>query len=314
MQPAPQCRRDGTACVNDAAIAWLRTPGKRNRLIPPRPDPATHGGNDGHRLDLRRTVLLARHPQRGRLHARRRRHRARAARRQPGVATLSQPARGERTARAARLPSPRAATRKRCSLPPRRVRQPDRGALRRERRRRGRADTVRPGSCEIALLAAGGVITAIDAVLDGTVDNVYALTPRSPRRARPGARLLHLRQRGDRRRTRARLEASSGLQSSTGTSTTATAPRRSSTTTRPFSRSRVTRTTTTRRTRATCTRSAWATARATASTSHFRRARASAPTSRRTSESLRRHFAGSGRELVIVASGLDASAIDRWRA
>ena len=33
-----------------------------------------------------------------------------------------------------------------------------------------------PGSYEIALLAAGGVITAIDAVLDGTVDNVHALT------------------------------------------------------------------------------------------------------------------------------------------
>ena len=33
-----------------------------------------------------------------------------------------------------------------------------------------------PGGYEIALLAAGGVITAIDAVLDGTVDNVYALT------------------------------------------------------------------------------------------------------------------------------------------
>jgi acetoin utilization deacetylase AcuC-like enzyme len=33
-----------------------------------------------------------------------------------------------------------------------------------------------PGGYEIAQLAAGGVITAIDAVLDGTVDNVYALT------------------------------------------------------------------------------------------------------------------------------------------
>ena len=33
-----------------------------------------------------------------------------------------------------------------------------------------------PGGYEIALLAAGGVISAIDAVLDGTVDNVYALT------------------------------------------------------------------------------------------------------------------------------------------
>jgi acetoin utilization deacetylase AcuC-like enzyme len=32
-----------------------------------------------------------------------------------------------------------------------------------------------PGSFEIALLAAGGVITAVDAVLDGTVSNVYAL-------------------------------------------------------------------------------------------------------------------------------------------
>lgn len=33
-----------------------------------------------------------------------------------------------------------------------------------------------PGGYEIALLAAGGVISAIDAVLDGTVGNVYALT------------------------------------------------------------------------------------------------------------------------------------------
>jgi acetoin utilization deacetylase AcuC-like enzyme len=32
-----------------------------------------------------------------------------------------------------------------------------------------------PGSYEIALLAAGGCITAVDAVLDGTVDNAYAL-------------------------------------------------------------------------------------------------------------------------------------------
>jgi acetoin utilization deacetylase AcuC-like enzyme len=32
-----------------------------------------------------------------------------------------------------------------------------------------------PGGYEIALLAAGGVITAVDAVLDGKVDNVYAL-------------------------------------------------------------------------------------------------------------------------------------------
>ncbi|MCC6222571.1 MAG: class II histone deacetylase [Thermoleophilia bacterium] len=32
-----------------------------------------------------------------------------------------------------------------------------------------------PGGYEIALLAAGGVMSAIDAVLDGTVDNIYAL-------------------------------------------------------------------------------------------------------------------------------------------
>lgn len=32
-----------------------------------------------------------------------------------------------------------------------------------------------PGSYEIALLAAGGCMTAVDAVLDGTVDNAYAL-------------------------------------------------------------------------------------------------------------------------------------------
>lgn len=32
-----------------------------------------------------------------------------------------------------------------------------------------------PGSYEIALLAAGGCLTAVDAVLDGTVDNAYAL-------------------------------------------------------------------------------------------------------------------------------------------
>jgi acetoin utilization deacetylase AcuC-like enzyme len=32
-----------------------------------------------------------------------------------------------------------------------------------------------PGSFEIALLAAGGCMTAVDAVLDGTVDNAYAL-------------------------------------------------------------------------------------------------------------------------------------------
>ena len=50
------------------------------------------------------------------------------------------------------------------------------------------------GSYEIALLAAGGCITAVDAVLDGKVDNVYAL----------GARLAITR-----RKTRAVVSASS---------------------------------------------------------------------------------------------------------
>ena len=40
------------------------------------------------------------------------------------------------------------------------------------------------GSYEIALLAAGGCMTAVDAVLDGTVDNAYALVrPQSARLA-----------------------------------------------------------------------------------------------------------------------------------
>ena len=39
----------------------------------------------------------------------------------------------------------------------------------------GRDTPFGPGGYEIALLAAGGVICAVDAVLDGTVDNVYAL-------------------------------------------------------------------------------------------------------------------------------------------
>ena len=89
------------------------------------------------------------------------------------------------------------------------------------------------------LLAAGGVITAIDAVLDGTVDNVYALTcpPVTTPSPTRGAASASSPTRRSAPHTRARLEASSGLRSSTGTSTTATAPRRSSTTTRPFSRS-----------------------------------------------------------------------------
>ncbi len=63
-----------------------------------------------------------------------------------------------------------------------------------------------PGSFEIALLAAGGTITAVDAVLDGRVRNAYALVrpARPSRRGRPRPRLLHLRQRRGRHRARAR--------------------------------------------------------------------------------------------------------------
>ena len=108
------------------------------------------------------------------------------------------------------------------------------------------------GSYEVALLAAGGAIEAVDAVLDGRVDNVYALVrPAGPSRAaRRRDGLLHLRQRRDRRAPRARrARARRASRSSTGTSITATARRPRSTTTRPCSRSRSTRTTASRRAR-----------------------------------------------------------------
>ena len=46
---------------------------------------------------------------------------------------------------------------------------------------------VARGSYEVALLAAGGVIAAIDAVLDGTVENIYALTRPAGHHAMPDA-------------------------------------------------------------------------------------------------------------------------------
>ena len=77
-----------------------------------------------------------------------------------------------------------------------------------------------PGSFEIALLAAGGTITAVDAVLDRRVETRTRWSARRPpRRSRPGPRLLHLRQRrgGDRACARdARRRA--GGRRSTGTS------------------------------------------------------------------------------------------------
>ncbi len=44
-----------------------------------------------------------------------------------------------------------------------------------------------PGSYEIALLAAGGAITAVDAVLEGSVDNAYALVRPPGHHALPGS-------------------------------------------------------------------------------------------------------------------------------
>ena len=46
---------------------------------------------------------------------------------------------------------------------------------------------VARGSYEVALLAAGGVIAAVDAVLDGTVENIYALTRPAGHHAMPDA-------------------------------------------------------------------------------------------------------------------------------
>src|SRR5215470_7688918 len=81
------------------------------------------------------------------------------------------------------------------------------------------------GSLEIALLAAGGTITAVDAVLDGRVDNAYALV------RPPGHHAEASRGRG----------SCSAWPSWTGTCTTATGHRRRSTPTPASSPSRSTR-------------------------------------------------------------------------
>ena len=139
-----------------------------------------------------------------------------------------------------------------------------------------------PGSYEIALLSAGGVIAACDAVLDGEVDNVYALCrpPGPPRARRRGHGLLHLRQRLGRRAPPAHgARARRASRSSTGTSITATAPRARSTTIPACSRSRCTRTAASRSSRAPSRTTARARARAPTSTSRCRAAAAAAPTS-----------------------------------
>ena len=95
----------------------------------------------------------------------------------------------------------------------------------------GEGSTMGKFGDEIAILAAGGTIVATDAVLDGTVDERLRAraAARPPRRAgaRDGLlRLLEHRHRDPPRAGSARRRAAS--RSSTGTSTTATAPRRSS--------------------------------------------------------------------------------------
>ena len=74
------------------------------------------------------------------------------------------------------LLAPRAATvEELCRVHTPRVRRADPRALRRPRRRCRQRGAVRQRLLRDRALAAGGTITAIDAVLDGTVDNAYAL-------------------------------------------------------------------------------------------------------------------------------------------
>ena len=131
-------------------------------------------------MAIPRALLLVRHAERSGLPTGGRQgDRARGARGEPGDETaLPQPGRGQRPAGRAR--AARAAAGDRGGDPPlpRRRDYLERiKALSAENGGdAGELTPFGPGGYEIALLAAGGVITAIDAVLDGTVDNVYALT------------------------------------------------------------------------------------------------------------------------------------------
>ena len=168
------------------------------------------------------------------------------------------------------------------------------------------------GSYEIALLAAGGCMTAVEAVLDGKVDNAYALV-RPPGHhaekdqgrgfcifANTALAAAHARQARGCRAWRSWI----------GTCTTATAPNTPFTTTRLCSRSRSTRTTTTRPARGPSRIPARGRARATTSTSRSRPGRgvgAYVATFERVVAPALRAFRP---ELILVASGLDASAMD----
>ena len=134
---------------------------------------------------------------------------------------------------------------------------------------------------EIAVLAAGGSIVAADAVLDGTVDNAYALVRPPGHHAEPGAvdgllRLLEHRHRDPARPAGARRRARRGrrLGRPPRQRHRDDLPLRSET----CSRSRCTRTSTTRRAAAASTSSARAQGEARISTSRSRPAAASRPT------------------------------------
>ena len=98
----------------------------------------------------------------------------------------------------------------------------------------GRSTPFGRGTYEIAALAAGGCIEAVDAVVDGTVGNAYALVrPPATTPGRPVAAATACSPtRHWRPSTCGGHAGSSGWRSSTGTSITATAPRTASGTTR----------------------------------------------------------------------------------
>ena len=272
--------------------------------------------SDEHRLSLERAVRLARHRHRLGLPQHRRRwsspsSTARARRPSAGCATCS-------TSPACSTgPSPsrgRAATEEElqrvhtAEYVERVKRESDEGGG-----DGGELAPFGPGGYEIALLSAGGAIATIEAVWSGELDNAYALEPpaRPPRRARRRPRLLRLRQHRDRGRARARgARRRAGRDRRLGRPPRQRHRARLLRRPRGADRSPSTRTASTRPNRAWSSTPARAPARASRSTCRCRRARATAPTWRRSSGwwcRRSRHFEP---EIIVIASGLDASMMD----